>query len=380
MGLLASLVYMMGVAEAVPRLGPGSYPDAPFPAPLVSVIVPARNEEARIGDLLRSLLGQAYPALEIIVVDDRSTDRTAEVVREISGNDDRVRLINGEGLAKGWLGKPHAIWQGTRYARGTYLCFIDADGRLHPQCIRQAVACSEAYGADLLTIGMRLECPSFWERAIQPLIVQMILMWFPADKVNDPHSEAASANGPFLLFRRQAYDAIGGHASIRNEIVDDLVLAQKIKKTGHRLVWALAPELMEIRMYQGFKDIWEGWSKNFYKSMGERLWLALVAAVGIAWFFVLPWALALLSLGWLIMRGWDTLLFSLLAICLATLMVAKIIRRWMSMVYKIPDRGLVFQPLGALVVIGILFNSTVRTRLGKGVRWKGRVYPGGTSS
>ena len=167
---------------------------------------------------------------------------------------------------------------------------------------------------------------------------------------------------------------------MRNEIVEDLVLAQMIKRTGHRIIWALAPELMQIRMYQGLGDIWEGWSKNFYKSMGERLWLAPLGSLGIAWFFILPWILVPICLGRFVVAGWDTQIFSLLVLSLAVIMTAGVIRAWMKMAYGILEKGLILQPLGAFVVIGILINSTVRTRLGKGLRWKGRSYPGGGAS
>ncbi len=380
LGLLLSLLTMMQVARAIPYAYPESCCELPPSPPLVSIIVPARNEAQRIGACLDSLLGQNYPHLEVIVVDDRSTDGTFSIVASIAQKDPRVRVCQGKELPEGGLGKPHAIWQGVQRATGEYLCFIDADVRLHPQCIRKAIAMCIAHTADLLTLGMRVECPSFWEKAIQPVVLQMILAWFPADKINDPSSNVASANGPFLLFRRTTYEALGGHSAVRDEIVEDLVLAQKVKKAGYRILWVRAPELVSVRMYAGLREIWEGWSKNFYKSMGERLWLAVAGACGIVWFFVLPWLVLPVSLGVLVLKGWDLCTATLFGLSLVTVAVAKVIRRWMDTTYGISEQGLIYQPLGALVVVGILVNSTIRTRLGKGLTWKGRAYPGGTAA
>jgi glycosyltransferase involved in cell wall biosynthesis len=378
--LLASLAGMIRGARSIPRVEPGR--STPFRGnpPRVSVIVPARNEETRIGDCLRTLLAQDYPDLEIVVVDDCSTDRTGPMVSEAAGRDSRVVLIQGQPIPPGWLGKPHAIWQGVQRATGQLLCFVDADGRLHPECLRQAVFCLEEHRADLLTLGMRLECPSFWERAVQPLILQLILMGFPAEKVNDPNSQVASANGPFLLFRRSAYEAIGGHQAVKAEIVEDLLLARRIKRQGLRLLWVLGPELMSLRMYPSLKDLWEGWSKNFFKSLDEKISLAVLTGLGVVWLFLLPW-LSFVWSGWRLAAGPDRL--SVLAVFLlsaATLLVHGVQRVWISSVYRLGASGLYLQPLGAMVLLGILVNSAVKTRRGGAISWKGRVYPGGKAS
>ncbi len=376
-GLLLAQVRMIQGVRAIPGIGPNTYPLRAGEYPKVSVIVPARNEEARIGTCLATLLAQDYPALEIIVVDDCSTDRTSDIVREMAGEDGRVRLIQGRPPAPGWLGKPHAIWQGVAASSGEFLCFVDSDGELHPQCIRQALESMEEHRADLLTLGMRLECPSFWERAIQPLIVQLVLMGFPAEEVNNPDSEVASANGPFLFFRRSAYEAIGGHEAVRNEIVEDLVLARRIKENGLRLSWVLAPELMSVRMYASLREIWDGWSKNFFKSLDEKVSLALLAGLGIFWMYFLPWMFGLCA-GYGLLAGPDRVhAFTLLVLSLAVLLTHVVQRKWIASTYGLTDESIYLQPLGALLVMGILANSTIKTRGGGGIRWKGRTYAGG---
>jgi len=235
----------------------------------------------------------------------------------------------------------------------------------------------EEKGADLLTLGMKLECPGFWERAVQPLILQLILMGFPAEKVNDPDSEVASANGPFLLFRRSAYEDIGGHEALKNEIVEDLLLARRIKEKGFRLLWVLAPELMSLQMYSSLKEIWHGWSKNFFKSMDEKVALAALAWIGVFWLFLLPWAF-LPWAAWKVVAGpVPAQAFILFLLASATLLAHLLQRRWIASTYGLTASSVYLQPLGALVVLGILINSTVKTRRGGGLQWKGRTYPGG---
>jgi len=377
LALLAASVFMIRVAGSLPRIGPDHYSKKEDGRPLISVIVPARNEESRIGACLKSLLAQDYPELEFRIVDDQSTDRTAEIVRELALEDERVVLVQGQPLPTGWLGKPHAIWQGVEGAEGEYLCFIDADVRLHPQCVRQALGCLKEHGADMITLGMRLECPGFWEKAVQPLMVQLILMGFPADKVNDQDSEVASANGPFMMLWRDAYEAMGGHQEIRGEIVEDLALARRVKEQGFRLLWALAPELISVRMYATLKEIWQGWSKNFFRSLDEKLSLAILAGVGTGWLFLLPWLCVLWS-GWELVFGPERVhALVLLVLSLTTVIIHARQRRWISSVYGVTSAGVVLQPLGALIVIGIVINSTLKVRLGGEVAWKGRTYPGG---
>lgn len=372
--LLVILVHTMRVLRSIPRIGPDRFPRMQGAGSKISVILPARNEERRIEACLRSLLDQDYPHLEIRVVDDRSTDRTAEIVRAMERRDDRVSLIQGQVLPPGWLGKPHAIWQGVKGATGEYFCFVDCDVSLHPQCIRQALSCMEENRADLLTLGMRVECKGFWEKAVQPLIVQMVLMWFPADKVNDPDSEKASANGPFLLFRRAAYEAIGGHEAAKDEIVEDLVLARKIKENRLRLFWVLAPDLISVRMYDSLKELWEGWTKNFFKSLDESLPMTVLGALGILCGFIVPWLLAF-GAGWqLILGPQRTEALCLFALSAAVLFTHFVQRKKVERVGGITASPLLLQPLGALVVLAILANSAFRTLSGRGIRWKGRTY------
>ena len=368
-----SLLLLLENHRTIPKLGPRTYARPPGPAPRVSVVVPARNEERNIDRCVRSLLAQDYPDFELVVVDDRSTDQTGTILDRIADGDARLRVVHGVEPPAGWLGKNHAIHQGVAAADCDYLLFVDADTDLHPACLAQVAAFAEERGSDLLTLLPRLVNLSFWERVVQPAIGQLVLAWFPSKWINDPaRPKAASANGPFLLFRRAAYDAIGGHEAVKGDIVEDLTLARRIKESGRRLSYVLGTELQRLRMYTSFREIWNGWSKNFHVAVGGNVAGAAIAAAGLLAVFVLPWlaapaALVALALG-IPGAGVAALLGA------AVIATAVAWRKVMDRLYA-GDAGTAWlQALGFAVVAAILVNSTVRAATGRTVAWKGREH------
>ncbi|MFC1890533.1 glycosyltransferase, partial [Thermodesulfobacteriota bacterium] len=245
---LLSILSLVANHRSIPKITPRTPIELPENPPKVSVIVPARNEEDNIEQCVRSLLGQDYADFELIVVDDRSDDRTGEILDGLARTEDRLKVIHGVDPAQGWLGKNHAIYQGVGIAGGGYLLFVDADTDLDRACVSQVVNYAEYHGSDLLTIIPRLVNLTFWERLVQPAIMQMILAYFPASRINDPkYPKAASGNGPFMLFRRTAYEAIGGHEGVKADIVEDLTLARKLKGDGFRLSYLKGIELQRLR-------------------------------------------------------------------------------------------------------------------------------------
>ncbi len=371
---LFSFLLFLKQHETAPQLGRHTYGSPPEPAPLVSVIIPARNEEDGIGDCLRAVLAQDYPNFEVILIDDKSTDRTGEIARDFEESDPRLRCIQGKELPPGWMGKNHALFQGVREAKGEFLLFVDADSRLGPECLTQTMSRALEEGSDLLTIVPTLICGGFWEKVVHPILVQMIFVWAPSEKINDPDSEVASGNGPYMLFRRSAYEKIGGHEAVKDNIVEDLELARNIKRSGLRLTYVNAPELMSLRMYTCFSEIWEGWSKNFYLSLGGKVWLTVLASLGIFIYFIVPWLAMPAALAVLIFGGWDPAWLAILSLAFAQCLVAMALRRVMFRLYSIDASYPYLQPLGSAVLIGILVNSTIRTQYRKGVSWKGRTY------
>ncbi|MCX5649248.1 MAG: glycosyltransferase family 2 protein [Planctomycetota bacterium] len=235
---------------------------------LVSVIVPAKDEEANIGAALETILAQDYPNIEIIVVDDRSTDGTAEVVRQVAARDGRVRLVQVKELAAGWFGKPHAMHTGAREARGEWLLFVDADCRQAPHSVRVGVEFCAAEGGEMLSLWPVLEMRSFWENAVQPVAGSVLVAWFRPGWVNDPKHRAAFANGQYILIRRSTYEAVGGYGAVRAKVVEDIAFAREVKGRGHRLLNAVGQDLFTTRMYDSLRAMWKGWTRIFYGAFG----------------------------------------------------------------------------------------------------------------
>ncbi len=246
-------------------------PAQPWPpgrgAPPVSVIIPARNEAHNIGPCLRSLLAQDYPCFEAIVVDDNSTDDTAKIVRSFQ-SDPRVRLLSSKPLASGWTGKSHACWQGALAASGEWLCFVDADTLACPALLSTAVQAMGSRQLDLLSLEPFQDLGSFWERLIIPAGFFLLAFYHDLRRVNKPTSPEAAANGQFILVRRNAYDAICGHAAVRAEICEDSALARLMKRSGKRIALLGAETLIHTRMYTGLKTLWQGLSKNVVEMVG----------------------------------------------------------------------------------------------------------------
>jgi glycosyltransferase involved in cell wall biosynthesis len=222
----------------------------------VSVIVPARNEQANLERCLGSLVGQENVSYELIVVDDHSTDRTKAIAAAFP-----VRVIEADPLPPGWSGKCNACWTGARAAKGKWLLFTDADTRHSAQSIVTGLHEAEECGAALLSYSPKQEVHTLAERALMPVIFAELAVTFRPKEVSDPASPAAAANGQYLLVRRDVYEAVGGHAAIANAILEDVALAVRVKAAGYRLRFRLA-DVVSTRMYSGFDAMREGWTKN----------------------------------------------------------------------------------------------------------------------
>ena len=222
----------------------------------VSVIVPARNEEVTLASCLRSLLGQAGVSYEVIVVDDDSTDRTREIAESFS-----VQLIGADPLPSGWSGKCNACWAGAKVAQGKWLLFTDADTRHTPQSIASGLREAEEWGAAMLSYSPKQEVHGVAERALMPVIFAELAVRFRPKEVSDPASPAAAANGQYLLVRRDAYVAVGGHAAVAKAILEDVELARRLKDAGCRLKFRQS-DVVSTRMYRSFSEMSEGWTKN----------------------------------------------------------------------------------------------------------------------
>jgi glycosyltransferase involved in cell wall biosynthesis len=226
--------------------------------PEVSVIIPARNEEASLGKCLESVLAQNETCFEVIVVDDSSTDRT----REIALSYPEVRVISPGPLAPGWTGKNNAVVAGAKEARGEWLLFTDADTVHLPGSLEHSVKEAKQRSAALFSYSPEQEVRGFWEHAVMPVIFAELAATYRPRDVCNPALPAAAANGQYLLISREAYDAVGGHVAIASEILEDVALARAVKKTGRRIVLLHGGGAVRTRMYRNFAQLREGWTKN----------------------------------------------------------------------------------------------------------------------
>lgn len=340
-------------------------------APPISVIIPARNEAQNIGRCLESLLAQDYPSFETIVVDDNSTDNTAGVVRSFQF-DARVRLVSSPPLPEGWTGKSHACWQGALAATGQWLCFIDADTISSPTLLSTAAQAMNGRQLDLLSLEPFQDLGTFWERLIIPAGFFLLAFYHDLRQVNKPNSPTAAANGQFILVRRNAYDAICGHAAVRSEICEDSALARLMKRSGKHIALLGAETLIHTRMYIGIKPLWEGLSKNVVEMVGGLRSTVLVAlsAMAISCAAIFFPALAVQAF-----YATSVIAPADLAICGAAMAALILYATHVGGArhFNVPWwHGLLF-PLGYAAGALIAFNS-VLARLRGRVLWKGRVF------
>ena len=366
--LAASLVVLLYqgfallLAAQMPRLDPAAPGPVGSRRPRVSVVIAARNEELDLPATLDGLVAQDYANLEIIVVEDGSTDRTGEV---IDARAPRVRRVNPPPLPDGWVGKNWACWNGAQAATGEWLLFEDADVRTHPAAVRTTLEWAEREHADLATIAPRLDMRSFWERLILPFYVQVVLTYFRTPRVNLPHSRSAMANGQFWLTPRSVYSAMGGHEAVRSIVLEDVAIARRYRAAGRTLRVAWAPLLAETRMYRNRKEMFEGLLKNVHGTSFSAARVA-VALVGLVGFFLVPLAL----LPYALLTG--SLVLSLMGGFLY---------------FALFGKHVVFaRAIGAPAVYGLLYPVAVGyyvvlllTSLSRGLRhkrvaWKGRSY------
>ena len=353
----------------------GAADPLPVPAPEIAVLVPARNEARNIGRCLAALLAQTYPHYTLTVLDDRSTDATPALLSELARQDERLKVMLGEPLPPGWVGKPHALAQAVAGAGASaeWLCFVDADTFAEPHLLAAAYTTAAAQGADMFTLFTRQRLGAFWEKVVMPIVFSALTVGFPPEHVNDPRRKAAVANGQFILIKRRVYDALGGHAALRASITEDKDLAVRVKQAGYRLVIADGRTAAETRMYTSLPELWEGWTKNIYLGLRGQLGLLLLGIVtGLSGALLLTgWPLA--GLAWLAGGGGLP----------AAVVLAEALALWAYIVWQrarvsrelelSPWWGLTL-PLGAFIFTAMLVTSTARVLSGRGVTWKGRTY------
>lgn len=349
----------------LPRLRP-AVPSSS--APFLSMVVPARNEERAIGPALQSLLDQDYPSFEVVVVDDRSTDRTREILSRITPHP-RLVVVDGAEPPPGWLGKPHALFQGARIAKGELLLFVDADVHYEPDAVSRAVAFLDDRGADFVALLPRIETSGFWEPVLMANM-ECSVFFGPAFLVLFPRPRwFAAGGGAGNLVRRRAYEAVGGHETIRASVVDDVRLAMEVKRAGYRALAVLADRLVSVRMYRGFREVWDGFTKNTAYVLSGIGGL-VVASWLLAWtaLSILPPAVVLAALAGAPVRPADV---RLAADAWAFMVLARV---GLAAALRKPYWPALTQPLMAGVWAALLVRSIYRRFIRRSLVWRGREF------
>jgi len=387
LGIYAALIAIWPIRHlvliwALPKLdflGPDSPRfESPDP-PLVSAIIPAKDEEETIADCLATVRAQSYPNLEILVVDDRSDDRTPEIARGIAEVDPRVRLISIEDLPPGWTGKTHALHVAAGEARGQWFWFLDADTRHEPESLAIVLEYARSHDAALASLLPEMRCESFWESVAQPLLGVVLIQSYPLFWANDPTKKLAFANGQYILIRKDAYLAAGGHEGVRDKFVEDIYLARAVKGIGLSARTAIAHGIGSTRMYTSLPEFVRGWSRILYDALGRNPWKLLLQGLDPLFFsqtahVALVAALAMLALGrppgpfaaWLL--GLSIAHHALAYTCLKRLYVLSVPR----------TRHVAWYPLAGLVLDVILYRA-IRMCLTGRVTWRGTAYKEGTT-
>ncbi len=387
LGIYAALIAIWPIRHlvliwALPKLdflGPDSPRfESPDP-PLVSAIIPAKDEEETIADCLATVQAQSYPNLEILVVDDRSDDRTPEIARGIAEVDPRVRLISIEDLPPGWTGKTHALHVAAGEARGQWFWFLDADTRHEPESLAIVLEYARSHDAALASLLPEMRCESFWESVAQPLLGVVLIQSYPLFWANDPTKKLAFANGQYILIRKDAYLAAGGHEGVRDKFVEDIYLARAVKGIGLSARTAIAHGIGSTRMYTSLPEFVRGWSRILYDALGRNPWKLLLQGLDPLFFsqtahVALVAALAMLALGrppgpfaaWLL--GLSIAHHALAYTCLKRLYVLSVPR----------TRHVAWYPLAGLVLDVILYRA-IRMCLTGRVTWRGTAYKEGTT-
>lgn len=324
----------------------------------ISVLIPARNEEKNIAACLDSLCAQNYSNFEIIVLDDQSDDRTAEIVKDYSLRKTPIRLISGKPLPSGWLGKNWACHQLSGEAKGEYLLFMDADVTFHPDTLKTANSFIARYKTDMLSSFPTQNFTSFGDKFVVPLMNWLLLAFLPLKLVYASRNGSfIAANGQFIMISREVYKKTGGHEAVKDKVVEDMETARSVKNSGGRVMTALGYDMINCRMYPDFISSYKGFSKNFYPGFNMHPALFVLMILSFEVLFLLP----------IILVFWE-LLF------LVNILIIVFIRFSVSFLSKAGIfENIILHPFQMIVLLAVGINSVYYTKKKKNV-WKGRTF------
>ena len=363
-GLALTLVAAVMVAVNLFCYRTPPHPESAL-APLVSILIPARNEEGNIARVVESALASRDVELEVVVMDDHSSDRTVEIVQAIAARDPRVRVETAPPLPAGWAGKQHACHALSNTARGAILLFVDADVELDQEGVARAVGFLEESGADLVS-GFPHQITGTWmERLVIPLIHFVLLGYLPLPMMRRSGDESLGAGcGQLFLARRTAYEGSGGHASIRATFHDGLQLPRSFRRAGFETDLFDATHVARCRMYKNAGEVVLGLAKNAHEGMAGRwaiwFWSAILVVS-----YVVPPALVVTGLVTGSRASWWWLAIAATVVGVAT-------RFALALRFRQSILGALLHPLGVTVLVVIQWYSWFLRRAGRGVEWKDR--------
>ena len=336
------------------------------PLPLISVLIPARNEEKNIENCVTSLLRSEYPWLEIIVLDDNSTDRTYEIVEELSRHHRNLKIIKGKELPPGWNGKNWACHQLSQVARGKWYAFTDADTTHRPQSVSLAFTAAQKRKSVFVTYIPGLPAKTWSEKLFYSIIHFTFFALLPFRVVNyTRNSRLAFGIGPFLFINRKFYFSFGGHESIKTAIVDDIALAKRVEEHKGKISAVDGTKVMDVRFYTCFKELWHGFSKNVYEAIGCAPHYLIALLISCYFLFIYPY--------FLLWEAWESQ--QDLTVPLLMVGIISLIKIILSLRFQTSIIFGLLHPFSVALAFLILLNSFRISVFKKKIEWKERLYP-----
>ncbi|HEV3205402.1 MAG TPA: glycosyltransferase [Terriglobales bacterium] len=369
-GWILGLAWLWRLADAVlgvPKIADISRPEwnrRPAASPRVSLIVPARNEEADIAATLTRLLALDYDSYEVIAVDDRSTDRTGAIMEQIAASaPEKLKVLCIVDLPAGWVGKTHAMWSAGNQANGDWLLFTDADVQFKPDVLRRALAYAESERADHVVLFPRMIMKRPGEKMMIAFFQTLFVFGHRPWKVADPKSKDHMGVGAFNLIRRKVYDAVGTYGALRFDVLDDMKLGKVVKNGGFAQRNVFGADLISIRWARGAMGVVDNLTKNFFAIMSFQWPRALASCFALAFLNLMPFAGILLAHGWARL-GYAVALFSMFSIYAG-----------MSRQSDIPPYYFLLHPISSALFVYTMLRSTFLALWKGGVVWRGTFYP-----
>lgn len=345
---------------------PGKIKDDP---PLVSVLIPARNEEKNINKCIKAFIKQDYPNFEIVVLDDNSSDDTYNIVKKLSKQNKNIRIFKGKTLPPGWLGKNYACHQLSRLARGDYFIFTDADTYHYPNSISSSLAALLINNLDALCPFPRQIMITIHERMTISFMNFAILLFMPLALIRKSKNPLfCTGIGQYILFKREVYFGMGGHAAVRGKILEDVHITKKTKEMGYSYMIFDGRKIIFCRMYRNFKQVLAGYSRFLFSAFDYNIYMMSIAVIFFTLLFLLP--NIFLPMGLFVYHWPREILLSIIA----QIGIVSLIRLINALRFKEKIFDILLSPLSIVYIILMAFNSFFQSKFGNGIYWKGRTY------